>query len=140
MGHCVRARVRGSVQGVGFRYATLRKARELQIQEWDVPGLGIVENFSDVECEQADIVRPDMAPGDCLVFDLKTVHGAGSGRCPLSKTIRRMSLRFAAEDTIFQPRGTWTKETAGYLMSLGQKVGAPLDCPLLPTLWRAGAA
>lgn len=80
----------------------------------------------------------DLAPGDCLVFDLKTLHGAASGRKPLAKTIRRMSLRFAGENAVFQPRGTWTEETSEHLIALGLKPGGPLECDLLPTLWRDG--
>jgi len=91
----------------------------------------------DADAGAYEFLRWDVAACDCLVFDLKTVHGASAGRRPLANTIRRMSLRFAAEDAVFQPRGTWTEETAEHLISLGLKPGGPLDCELLPTVWRA---
>ena len=90
----------------------------------------------DADADAYEFLSWDVAAGDCLVFDLKTVHGAGAGRKPLANTIRRMSLRFAAEDTVFKPRGTWTEETAQHLIALGQKVNGPLECELLPTVWR----
>lgn len=76
-----------------------------------------------------------MAPGDCLVFDLRTVHGASAGRRPLDKTIRRLSLRYGDQDVRFRPRGSWTAETARFLEEQGQAVDAPLDCPMLPRVW-----
>lgn len=91
----------------------------------------------DAQKDNYDFLSWDVAAGDCLVFDLKCVHGAGAGRKPLANTIRRMSLRFAAEDAIFQPRGTWTEETAEHLIAIGLRPGGPLDCALLPTIWRA---
>ena len=79
----------------------------------------------DAEADCHEFLSWDVAAGDCLVFDLKTVHGAGAGRKPLANTIRRMSLRFAAEDAVFKPRGTWTEETAQHLISLGQEGRRP---------------
>ncbi len=110
-----------------------------------VPFDGDMADYADIPDINAnpaayEFLSWDVAAGDCLVFDLKTVHGAGAGRKPLSTTIRRMSLRFAAEDTIFKPRGSWTEETAQHLIALGQEIGGPLNCELLPTVWRAGDA
>jgi ectoine hydroxylase-related dioxygenase (phytanoyl-CoA dioxygenase family) len=107
-----------------------------------VPFEGNMFDYADIPEIDADpdayeFLSWDVAAGDCLVFDLKTVHGAGAGRAPLSNTIRRMSLRFAAEDAVFQPRGSWTEETSQHLIALGQEVGGRLDCELLPTVWRA---
>jgi Phytanoyl-CoA dioxygenase (PhyH) len=78
----------------------------------------------------------DMAPGDCLCFDLRTLHGATAGRKPLERTIRRLSLRFADEQVRFVPRGPWTEEISAFLIAQGQAVGGLLDCPLLPVAWR----
>jgi ectoine hydroxylase-related dioxygenase (phytanoyl-CoA dioxygenase family) len=76
-----------------------------------------------------------LEPGDCLVFDLRTLHRASAGSRPLDKTIHRIALRFGNQDTVFQPRGPWTKEITDHLVNLGQAVGAKLDCPLLPRVW-----
>lgn len=109
-----------------------------------VPFDGDMTDYADVpdidgNAGEYEFLSWDVAAGDCLVFDLKTVHGAAAGRTPLANTIRRMSLRFAAEDTVFRPRGSWTEETSQHLIALGQKVGEPLDCDLLPTVWRTGS-
>ena len=106
---------------------------------------GDLSNYADMpdidaEVGAEDFLSWDMAAGDCLVFDLKTVHGAASGRKPLDTTIRRMSLRFAGEDAVFRPRGTWTEETSEHLISLGLRPGGPLQCDLLPTLWTVDGA
>jgi hypothetical protein len=53
----------------------------------------------------------------------------------LDKTIHRIALRFGDQDTIFRPRGLWTKEITDHLLDLGQVAGAKLDCPLLPQVW-----
>jgi len=77
----------------------------------------------------------DTEPGDCLVFDFRTLHGSGARQQRLpAATSHRMSLRFGAEGTVFRPRGQWTEEQSRYLMEAGQVVGEPLDCPLTPLL------
>jgi len=73
--------------------------------------------------------------GDCLVFDFRTLHCVTSKDKAAEESQRRLTLRFGAEDTIFNPRGNWTKETSEYLMSLGQKSGAPIACDLMPKVW-----
>ena len=82
-----------------------------------------------------DTVAYDLAPGDCLVFDLRTLHAATAGRRPLARMIHRLSLRFGAEDVRFVPRGPWTKDISDHLRGLGQVDGARLCCPLLPKVW-----
>jgi len=84
----------------------------------------------------------DVAPGDCLIFDLRTVHGATTGRRPLARTIRRLSLRYGDQNVCFRPRGPWTEETARFLIDQGQRVDAPLDNPMTPQVWphRLGGA
>jgi ectoine hydroxylase-related dioxygenase (phytanoyl-CoA dioxygenase family) len=73
-----------------------------------------------------------LEPGDCLVFDLRTLHRSTGGRRPARQTRRRYTLRYAAEGAVFQPRGPWTREISEYLVSMGQAVGGRLECPLLP--------
>lgn len=85
--------------------------------------------------EAHELLSWDLEPGDCLVFDLRTLHAAASGRKPLDRTIHRFSLRFAAEGARFVPRGPWTQEITDHLRSLGQTDNAPLNCPLLPKVW-----
>lgn len=77
----------------------------------------------------------DMEPGDCLVFDFRTLHAATAGNTPLDQTIHRMSLRFGAEDVMFRPRGEWTREIAEYLMKQGQQANACLETRITPLVW-----
>ncbi len=93
----------------------------------------------DAHADDYEFLSWDMDVGDCLVFDFRTVHSATSKDRPLDRTIHRMSLRFAAEDTLFKPRGAWTKEISDHLIAEGQQPGMALDCDLMPRVWRAGA-
>jgi len=77
----------------------------------------------------------DVYPGDCLVFDFRTLHRATNQVDPLPRTIRRMSLRYGDQDVVFQPRGEWTSETSDHLIALGQRPGKPIDCDLLPLVY-----
>lgn len=75
-----------------------------------------------------------MEPGDCLIFDLRTLHrGPNHGR-PADKMRRRYSLRFGTPDTRFTPRGSWTEDITTHLQSLGQKPGDTLNTQLTPQL------
>jgi ectoine hydroxylase-related dioxygenase (phytanoyl-CoA dioxygenase family) len=91
----------------------------------------------DAHKDDYELIRWDVDVGDCLVFDLRAVHGATAGSVPFDRTIRRMSLRFGADDMRFRPRGEWTREITDHLIGLGQKEGAALDCSLTPTVWHA---
>ena len=96
----------------------------------------------DIDADRSayDTIAFDLSPGDCLVFDLRTLHAATAGRRPLPRTIHRFSLRFGDQDARFVPRGPWTQEISDHLRSLGQADGALLDCPLLPKVWKAKSA
>jgi ectoine hydroxylase-related dioxygenase (phytanoyl-CoA dioxygenase family) len=83
-----------------------------------------------------DLLTWNMRAGDCLAFDIRAVHGATTRDRALTRTIHRMSLRFAAPAARFRPRGAWTQEISDHLIAEGQVVGAPLNCPLTPEVWR----
>ncbi|MEQ8665727.1 MAG: phytanoyl-CoA dioxygenase family protein [Rhodospirillales bacterium] len=90
-------------------------------------------DIPDVDAE-AELVSFSTQPGDCLIFDLRMLHrGPNHGR-PASSLRRRLSLRFGLPDTVFEPRGAWTREISAHLMSLGQEPGVPVDTPLTPIL------
>ena len=78
-----------------------------------------------------------LEPGDCLVFNFRTLHAATTGHEPLSRTIYRFTLRFAAPGARFSPRGEWTRELSDFLIEQGQRPGAELDCDFLPVAWKA---
>lgn len=89
----------------------------------------------DFESYRERFLSWDVEPGDCLVFDFRTLHRATSPTRPLSRTIRRMSLRYGDQDVVFKPRGEWTVETGAHLIALGQRPGVPIDCELLPRVY-----
>jgi ectoine hydroxylase-related dioxygenase (phytanoyl-CoA dioxygenase family) len=91
----------------------------------------------DAEPEKYRLVSWALEPGDCLVFDLRTLHCATAGTKPLQREIRRLSLRFGDQDVRFKPRGVWTEEITQFLIEQGQVVDGKLDCPVLPQVWSA---
>ena len=81
-----------------------------------------------------------LEPGDCLVFDALTVHGAPDAR-PQQRSSRRLTMRFAAGDAVYRRRGAWTRDMTDFLEhEYGLIEGGPYRCDLLPVLWsREGA-
>jgi ectoine hydroxylase-related dioxygenase (phytanoyl-CoA dioxygenase family) len=63
------------------------------------------EVIPDVQADRGayDIFAWEMSPGDCIVFDGLTVHGAPGN--PSGRTIRRMSTRWTHPDAIYRKRG-----------------------------------
>jgi len=98
----------------------------------DLRGYHEVEDF---EAYRDRFLSWDIDPGDCLVFDFRTLHRATNQTASLPRTIHRMSLRYGDQDVIFRPRGEWTAETSSYLVSLGQRPGERIDCSLLPRVY-----
>jgi len=90
----------------------------------------------DAARSQYEILSFDMAPGDCLVFDMRTLHGAASV-APPEKTVRRYSLRLAAEDGRIRYRGDWARRERAIFEQAGHGEGDPLDSDFFPRLWTA---
>lgn len=89
------------------------------------------------ELDQHEVLSFDLEPGDCLVFDAWTVHGAPDSR-PAPSTVRRLTMRFADGEAVYSPRGPWTLEMTDHLEGrYGLVPGRPLACDLLPVLWRS---
>lgn len=101
--------------------------------------LGGYHEIGDFEAYRDRFLSWDVEPGDCLVFDFRTLHRATNQSDPLPRTIHRMSLRYGDQDVVFRPRGEWTEETSAHLIRLGQRPGAPIDCDLLPRVYDSGA-
>ncbi len=76
-----------------------------------------------------------LEPGDCVVFDALTVHGAPDAK-PQKHNSRRLTMRFAAGNAIYRRRGSWTREMTDYLeREYGLTEGGSYRCDLLPILW-----
>ncbi len=133
-------------QGLEFVRGSHAWARTFAPQHFrdHVPFDGVTEEYEPLpdftdDAGAYEFLRFDLAVGDCLVFDLRTVHRAAGGNVPLAQTVHRLSLRFAAENTRFVPRGSWTQEITDHLRELGQRDHEQLDCALLPVVWEACA-
>ena len=83
--------------------------------------------------EDYEIVSFDMEPGDCLLFDLRTVHGFPKDVLP-ERTVRRFTLRMAAEDGVFRHRGDWAKRERQVIEAAGHRNGDALCSEFFATL------
>ena len=57
--------------------------------------------------EKYEFLKWDCEPGDCVIFDMRTLHGTLSSLIP-QKTLSRYTLRVAKEDTKISYVGDWT--------------------------------
>lgn len=76
----------------------------------------------------------DLRRGDCLIFDMRTLH-AGRAGPPPDRTIRRVSLRLGADPVTYRPRGPWTLDDRPTLEAAGLAPGDRVAGPDFPTLW-----
>ncbi len=86
--------------------------------------------------EDYDLLAFDMAPGDCLFFDMRTLHGARGDAIP-AKTGRRFTLRMTKEDGRIRYRGDWAQGERAIFEAAGHKDGDTLNSAFFPTLWEA---
>ncbi|MGH8236057.1 MAG: phytanoyl-CoA dioxygenase family protein [Steroidobacteraceae bacterium] len=75
----------------------------------------------------------DMQPGDCLMFQAMTVHGA-SGNASMVHRRRALATRWCGDDARFVRRAG---EVAIPTTDPGLAEGAELDCEQFPVVWRA---
>jgi ectoine hydroxylase-related dioxygenase (phytanoyl-CoA dioxygenase family) len=93
----------------------------------------------DAELDSHEVLSFALEPGDCLVFDAWTVHGAANPR-PAARTVRRLTMRFADGTARYDPRGPWTTDMTDFLEErYGLVEGGPYTCDLLPILWPSDA-
>ena len=83
-----------------------------------------------------DIAAFDLDLGDCIFFDMRTLHGALSATVP-SETVTRYTLRMTAPDGVIRYRGDWAKGERAMFEARGYGEGDRLDGPMFPRLWPA---
>lgn len=88
----------------------------------------------DEQRSQYDIVSFDMDVGDCLVFDIRTLHGSHPDSVP-SSTQRRYTIRLAAENARLLYRGDWAKNERRIIEAAGHKEGDEINSDFFPCLW-----
>ncbi len=87
----------------------------------------------DADPDRYDLVSFDAEPGDCLVFDIRTLHGSLSTIVP-DRTIRRYSLRMTAEDGHIRYRGDWAKGERAIMEAAGHREGDAISSDSFPVL------
>ena len=97
---------------------------------YDEGGLEILPDI-DATVSADQIICYDLKPGDCLVHNFNTIHGARGNTG--SKTRRRgYATRWTGEDVVWDPR----PGTADIISDPGLVPGDPMDSELFPVIWK----
>ena len=81
-----------------------------------------------------DLLQWDLELGDCIFFDMRTLHGGLSSVMP-TETVRRFTLRMTGPDGVIRYRGDWAKEERAMFEAAGYGEGDKIDGPFFPQLW-----
>jgi len=85
--------------------------------------------------DKYEFLQWDFELGDCVIFDIRTLHGVLSSSIP-KKTLSRYTLRVAKEDTKIDYVGDWTSYSYRKAMQdAGYKNGDKLGGSMFPQLW-----
>lgn len=81
-----------------------------------------------------ELLQWDLDAGDCIFFDMRTLHGGLSDVTP-SETVHRFTLRMTAPDGIIRYRGDWAKGERAQFEAAGYRDGDRIAGPFFPQLW-----
>jgi len=81
-----------------------------------------------------ELLQWDLDLGDCIFFDMRTLHGGLSSVTP-TETVRRFTLRMTAPDGVIRYRGDWAKEERALFEARGYGEGDRLAGDMFPQLW-----
>ena len=76
----------------------------------------------------------DLALGDCIYFDIRTLHGSLNAVIP-KKNIHRYTLRLADENGKIEYRGKWAKQERDLMEQQGYNDGDKISGKMFPQLW-----
>ena len=76
----------------------------------------------------------DLELGDCIFFDIRTLHGSLNQVRPKSD-IHRYTLRMAKEGSRVEYRGDWAQEERAMMEANGYQNGDALEGKMFPTLY-----
>ena len=98
-------------------------------------GIEGFETLPDVEAERdtLSILNWDLEPGDCIVFHMRTLHGAPA-TSELKTRRRGFSTRWLGDDAYFAKRA-W--KTSPPFPEVQLEHGAPMRHELFPVVWQA---
>ena len=91
----------------------------------------ILKNKKDYE-----FLQWDLEVGDCIYFDIRTLHGGLNSVTP-KKDVHRYTLRMAKEDSKIIYRGDWAREERAIMEANGYKNGDDLSGKMFPTLFKS---
>jgi ectoine hydroxylase-related dioxygenase (phytanoyl-CoA dioxygenase family) len=94
------------------------------------------EPVPDIEGNPDDyqLLSFDLDAGDCLFFDMRTLHGGVSTVVP-SETVHRYTLRMTAPDGRIAYRGDWAAQERAMFEAAGYSNGDRLVGDFFPQLW-----
>ncbi len=87
----------------------------------------------DIEADRDayDIIGWDMQPGDCVLFDTRTIHGAPGNS--LDRPIRRFVTRWITDDSVISPHGQGVIDALAMAgLEIDLKVDQPIRGALFP--------
>jgi len=84
--------------------------------------------------ENYEFLEWDLEVGDCVYFDIRTLHGGLHESTPKSD-INRFTLRMAKENSKIIYRGDWAREERSIMEANGYKNGDDLSGKMFPTLY-----
>jgi len=90
----------------------------------------ILKNKNDYE-----YLEWDLEVGDCVYFDIRTLHGGLYESTPKSD-IHRFTLRMAKEQSKIEYRGDWAREERAIMEKKKNKNGDDLAGKMFPTLYK----
>jgi len=82
-----------------------------------------------------EFLQWDLKLGDCVFFDIRTLHGSLSQSIPKSD-IHRYTLRMAKEGSRIEYRGDWAQAERAIMESNGYQNGDDLSGKMFPTLYQ----
>ncbi|MDC0112249.1 phytanoyl-CoA dioxygenase family protein, partial [Emcibacteraceae bacterium] len=85
----------------------------------------------DATVPEDQIICYDLQPGDCLVHNFNTIHGA-KGNANSKVRRRGYATRWTGEDVVWDPR----PGTTDIVSDPGLSPGDPMDSKLFPVVWR----
>jgi len=86
--------------------------------------------------EKYEFLQWDLELGDCIFFDIRTLHG-GLNEIEPKKNVHRFTLRMAKENAKIVYRGDWAIDERVIMESNGYKNGDDLSGKMFPTLFES---
>ncbi|MEL7027475.1 MAG: phytanoyl-CoA dioxygenase family protein, partial [Pseudomonadota bacterium] len=78
-----------------------------------------------------ELLQWDLERGDCIFFDMRTLHGGLSNVTP-TETVRRFTLRMTAPDGVILYRGDWAKDERALFEAEGYGEGDAIAGDFFP--------